>query len=558
MPTITLCKDRVLKLLGKKVSDDVLRDRISYLGTDLEEINSSQIIVEIFPNRPDLLSEEGFARALKSFMGFDKGLKSYFVNKGSYSVVVDSSVSSVRPFTTCLVAKNLKISDDVLNNIINIQEKLHVTFGRNRKKCAIGVYPLDNIVFPVHYKALSPDKIVFTPLGEDVEMNGFDLLEKTKAGRAYGFLLRDKKKFPVFVDSNGSVMSVPPILNSKYAGTVSVLSRDLFVECSGHDFDVVNKALSMVGCALSDMGADIFSVNVSYDSFKKVTPDFSSRKIYVDYSYINKYLGLSLSNIDINHLIERMGFGVGKFSSKGVDVLVPCFRADVIHPVDVVEDVCIGFGFDNVVDKKDNSSSVGRELYFEKIHDKFRDLLVGDGLLETMSYSLVNSSDLSFLGFNDFVKIKNPSSSEFDALRSSLVISLLKNFKNNKMHDYPQSLFEIGRVFNKNKKSVVEFNSLIVGSCSDSASFTWGKQRVDLIKNLFDLDIVFVPKDFDFFIKGRSAELFLNYKNKKFIVGFVGEVNINVLRRFDLNHGVSLFELNLDIISNVLEDKNKD
>ncbi|MCC7575013.1 phenylalanine--tRNA ligase subunit beta [Candidatus Woesearchaeota archaeon] len=557
MPSVVFSKDRVLNILGRKVDDVSLSKHISYLGTDLEEVNKKDIVVEIFPNRPDLLSEEGFARALKTFLGFSKGLKSYVVNKSDFEVVVDKSVSGVRPFTACLVAKNLSIDESVLNNIINLQEKLHVTFGRNRKKCAIGVYPFENIVFPIHYKALSPDKIRFVPLGETKEMNGFDLLKSTKAGKEYAHLLRDEKVFPLFTDSNDSVMSVPPILNSRNTGTVGVDTRHVFVECSGHDFGVVSKALNIIGCALADMGGDIFEVNINYkkEGVVRVTPDFSPDVLRVEFDYLRKYLGLDLKDDVLIGLVEKMGFGIKNKSGKFVDVLVPCYRADVIHPVDVVEDVCIAYGFDKVEGVMSGSFSVGKEIFKEKVQDKVRDVLVGDGLVEVVSYSLVKFDDQKFLGFNNVLSIKNPTSSEFDSLREFLVPSVLKTFKSNKMNEYPQRLFEVGRVFRKVKGVVEENNDLCVAICSDSASYTWAKQRLELLGSLFDLDLKFEAKSFNFFISGRSAEVKVKHNDKWLCVGFIGEVSLDVLRYYDLEHGVSLFELNIDLVSKIIEER---
>src|SRR3989344_3345600 len=118
MPVVNLNKKVFDKLVGKKLSVEQLKDRISYLGTDLEEINDNEIVVEVFPNRPDMLSEQGFARAFSSFIGIKKGLRNYKVKKSNYKVIVDSSVKSIRPYTACAVVKNLKFDDEKIREII--------------------------------------------------------------------------------------------------------------------------------------------------------------------------------------------------------------------------------------------------------------------------------------------------------------------------------------------------------------------------------------------------------------------------------------------------------
>src|SRR3989344_6722259 len=185
MPTVTLNKNQFEELVGKKLPLEELKDRISMLGTDLEKIEGNEIIVEVFPNRPDMLSEQGFARAFSSFIGVKKGLRKYHTRKSDYKIEADKSVRSVRPETVCAVVKNLKLNDEKIKSIIQIQEKLHIGYGRNRKKVAIGIYPLEKIKFPIKYLALSPEKIKFKPLEMSAVLNGKQILEEHPAGREY-------------------------------------------------------------------------------------------------------------------------------------------------------------------------------------------------------------------------------------------------------------------------------------------------------------------------------------------------------------------------------------
>src|SRR3989338_8660394 len=208
MPTITLNKSEFEKLVGKKLPLDKLKDRISMLGTDLEKIEGNEIVVEIFPNRPDMLSEQGFSRAFSSFIGVKTGLRKYEVHPSGEKVLVEPSVNEVRPFTACAIVKGLSFNEERIREIIQIQEKLHVTYGRNRKKCAIGVYPLEKIAFPVTYRADLPEKIIFQPLEAAGKMNAREILEEHKTGREYGHLLQGMKKYPFFIDAKKDRKSV--------------------------------------------------------------------------------------------------------------------------------------------------------------------------------------------------------------------------------------------------------------------------------------------------------------------------------------------------------------
>ena len=214
MPTIAINKKIFDKIVGKKISPNKLKDRISFLGTDLESIDENEIIVEIFPNRPDMLSVQGFARAFSSFIGHKTGLRQYKIESSGEKVIVEKAVSSVRPYTTCAIVKGINYDDEKIKEVIDIQEKLHITYGRNRKKVAIGVYPFEKINPPIRFTAKKPEEIVFQPLEFKRKMNALEILKQHPAGKAYGHLLEGREKFPVFIDSDDEVLSVPPIINS--------------------------------------------------------------------------------------------------------------------------------------------------------------------------------------------------------------------------------------------------------------------------------------------------------------------------------------------------------
>ena len=195
MPMINLNRKAFEHYVGKKLPTDILKDRISYLGTDLEDANDNEIIVEVFPNRPDLLSMQGFSRAFSSFIGVKTGLRKYKTAKAEHRMIVEDSVSDVRPYTACAIVKGMSFDDEKIKEVIEIQEKLHITYGRHRKKIAIGIYPFEKIKTPIKFMAEDPKKIVFQPLESKEEMNALEILEKHPAGKEYGHLLAGKKKF---------------------------------------------------------------------------------------------------------------------------------------------------------------------------------------------------------------------------------------------------------------------------------------------------------------------------------------------------------------------------
>ena len=262
MAIISINKKVFEKEIGKL--DEKMQDRIAMFGTPVEQITDEELQIEVFPNRPDLISYHGFKRSFLAFLEKKPGLKQYKLNKPQkdYSVFIDASVKEVRPYTACAIVKGLKLDNEKIKELIEIQEKLHITVGRKRKKVAIGIYPLEKIKLPIIFKALEPDKIKFTPLESNKEMSGLQILQQHSTGRDYAHLLAGKIKFPIFTDANNEILSMPPIINSQMTGKITETTKDVFIECSGFDFKILGKVLNILATALAEMGGEIFQMEI--------------------------------------------------------------------------------------------------------------------------------------------------------------------------------------------------------------------------------------------------------------------------------------------------------
>ncbi len=532
--------------LGKKLSDEELENRISFLGTDLDDIDDGEVVVEVFPNRPDMLSEQGFARALSSFIGEKTGFRDYKVEKSGEKVIVDESVEQVRPYTACAIIRGLDLDEDNIEEIINMQEKLHVTYGRNRRKVAIGLYPLEKIETPIHYKALSPEDIEFQPLESDERMTASEILEEHPKGVKFGHLLEDENVYPIFADNNGEVLSMPPIINSDTVGRVDENTEELFIECSGHDFRVLNKALNMLVTTFADMGGKIQSMKLEYPDSRKVTPDLTPEKLEVEVDYVNKKLGLDLDESELQGLVERMGFGYDKG-----EIVIPAYRSDVLHPVDLVEDIAIAYGFDEFTAEIPNVATIGDESKEGVVLDKVRDVLVGHGLIEVKNYSLSNERVQNEMMNMDMglVELANSLSEEYNVMRVWMIPCLLKNLSENKHYEYPQNIFEVGPVFKKGNESetgVEEADRVAVALCGEDADYTKAKQVLENVFESLGVEAEYEETEHPSFVPGRASRVYVNGKG----VVYMGEVHPEVLENFDLEMPVSTFELN---ISDLLE-----
>lgn len=541
MPTIKYNKNTILELIGKKVSDEQIANRISFLGTGFEGINADEIEVEIFPNRPDLLSEQGMARALCAFMDIKGGFKKYDVKKSGAKVVIDKSVKGVRPYTACAIIKGLKLTDEKIKEIIQIQEKLHITYGRNRKKAAIGVYPLEHIKTPIFYKALHPEEIKFKPLDLNKDLTGSQILAIHPTGREYGYLLEGKDKYPVFIDSKQNILSMPPIINSNIIGKLTLTTRDVFIECSGFEFDYLHTCLNMIVTALSDMGGQICSVDLQYPDKKYVTPDLSGKEMKLEIDYVNKILGLELKEPELKKYLGRMGHDY-----KNKKVLVPNYRSDILHPIDLIEDIAIAYGYENFNGTLSDFSATAHEKPLEVFKNSVREILAGIGLIEVKNYHLTNKDAQSkLMNYNiDLVELENSVTQDYNVLRAWITPCLMETLKNNKHYDYPQNIFEIGTVFKLDDTQdtyVQETDRLGIVLCGNDANFTKIKQILDVISEALNIKYDLTDTEHGSLIKGRNARVVVNGTK----LAYIGEIHPQVLSNWTIDMPVAMLEINM-------------
>jgi len=544
MPTITLDKKDVMNLVGKEIPDDKLKDRISMLGTDLEKVDDSEIVVEVFPNRPDLLSEEGFARALSSFIGVKTGLRKYNVKKSLFKVNVDKSVENVRPYIRCAILKNVNLSDEAIKSLMQLQEKLHLTHGRKRRKVAIGVHDFDVIKFPLVYKAVKPDAISFVPLDMTTEMNLAEILAKHPKGRDYAFVLEGLSKYPVIIDAKNDVVSFPPIINGVVT-QVKENTKNLFIDVTGLDVNAVTQALNILVASLADRGAEIYSLDVD-----EVVPDLKPREMKVELSYVNKLLGLNLNEKKFVELLSRMGLGYDK------DVLIPAYRGDIIHSVDIVEAAAIAYGYDNFTPEIPNLATIAEENSFEKFKSKIAEILVGLGMIETNTYHITNKENLNKkmnieLGC---VELSNALTKDYDVLRSWMIPNLMDVLKNNRNREFPQKIFEMGICFKENKEKetgVEEFTRLAVLISHTKSNFTEIKQVLDYLFKALDLKYEIENAEHSSFIRGRVGRIIVDDKK----LAYIGEISPEVITNWELEMPVAALELNLTELLRLIKDK---
>lgn len=560
MPTVTLNKQVFETLVGKKLTPAELKERIAMIGTDLESVTDKEIIVEVFPNRPDMLSEQGFARAFRSFLGVKTGLCEYSVKKSGCKVIVDPSVT-MRPYTACAIVKKLSFTDEKIREIMQVQEKLATTHGRNRKKSAYGIYPLQHIQFPVTYIAKDPEKVQFQPLGSEQTIKASEVLVLHPKGKDYRHLTEGWKKYPFFIDAADHVMCMLPFTNSHDTGKVDLDTTEVFVECSGIDLNNVMVALNIIVTMLADMGGQIYSIEMEYADKKFSSPDLTARKMELDLEYINKLLGLELSKTDAKTCLEKMGYGVS-----GNSVQIPAYRADILHQRDLAEDIAIAYGYENFEEEIPNVSTIAQEDPFAVFGEKIAFLLVGLGMMEVSNFHLLDkkaqTADMGIV--RDVLEILDPVSMDYNSLRTWILPCLLQSLRQNKNYEYPQKFFELGGIFTKDLSHhslAQEAQHLGIVLTHQKASFTEARQVLDYIFRMLELEFVVKEDSLGCFLPGRMGTVFVKDTDgdvhKEISVGFIGEVHPQTLQTFGLEMPVAAVEIDMTKLWEIVKGRLK-
>ena len=539
--------DDLLSLIGKKLTMKKLEDTLFLIKAEVEKIEGNVIEIEVNPDRQDMLSTEGIARAVRAFLGLETGLKKYPVKKSGKQIVVKPGLSKIRPFICCSIIKDVPADDDLIKEYMHLQDALTSTHGRNRKKASIGLYVYDDIEFPIIYGPQTPEKIKFVPLGYEIEMDGPTIMTDHEKGIEFGPIIMSHKKWPLLYDSKDQVLSLPPIINSNSLGRMTTETRNLFVEVTGTHLLTVHQALNIITASLAERGGKIESVTVVYpDGSIDETPDFKPEIMTIDIEDINSVIGLDLTGNEIIQALEKTGYGAKFVKTKQVQVQVPKFRMDILHPVDVIEDIAIGYGFDNLVPAMPQTMTLGRVNPVTRLKNKVRDLMVGMGYHEVMNYIMSSPVLLNDKMHRDrpLVTTENPKTINYSVLRNSLLPVLLDFISQNQHADYPQKIFEVGDIAipDESKETRVDQVPSVSGLLTDvSVNITRLMSEIGfLLRNLgLDEQFTFESVNNSDFIEGRSATIKINGKTR----GFFGEVSPEILSNFGIGYPVVAFEI---------------
>lgn len=531
MPVITLYYDDLEELSG--VDKDTVIRRIPMMGCDIERIEEDHVDIEFFPNRPDLYSVEGVARALKGFLGIAPGIREFNVVPSGIEITKDREIEKIRPYLACAVIRGMQFNSRSIESLMALQESLHWALGRNRKKVSIGVHDLARIKSPFRYIAQQPD-FKFTPLDFAEPMAMEEILGKHPKGIKFAYILEKFDKYPLILDSEDNVLSFPPIINGELT-RVTGETKDLFIEVTGID-PAVSAALNIVVTSLAERGGRIESVTID----SKTTPRLEPGIMKLKSSEAEELLGFKLTNEEIISCLEKMRYGA-RTSDKTIEVSVPAYRSDILHTWDLIEDIAIGYGFDKIKPELPSTSTTGNAHPVSKLRDSIREIMVGLGYFEVMPFTLT-SERIQFDTMRrekaeGITHILYPISEDHTIVRPTILPNLLEILSINKHRELPQRIFEVGEVV-VNCRTIQRLGAVAI---HPQANFTEIQAVVDAVLRERRIAYEVTDSDDSAFIEGRRADVIIKGER----AGVFGEIHPEVISNFGLEHPIIGFEMKL-------------
>lgn len=557
MPTIEVLFGDLQKLVGVRLPKqaDKLDEVLYYVKGQVESLEGETLKIEIKDgNRPDLWNVEGIARYLRGALGVEEGLRRYTIEGSSkIKVLVDSRLEKIRPYIACSILRNVKLDDNVIRETMHLQDKLDQTYGRNRSRTSIGIYNLDLVKPPLRYTVAGPTEVSFIPLGSTEEMTLEEILRKHPKGLEYGGIVRKHRYWPILLDKEGKVLSFPPIINSNDLGKITEEVENVLVEVTGTVFQNILNTLTIVSLSLADRGGKIYSVEVHYPYGKEkqvITPKIENKLMALRPSYVNEVLGLNLETETILKLLKKARYGIAGSRRDEITVIVPCSRMDIMHPIDIVEDVAIMFGYNSIEPEWPRLATIGGLSVGAVFSDLVREIMVGLGFQEVLSFSMSTPQklfDMMNLKRSPVVEVSNPRTLTYTCLRNWLIPSLMEFLSHNTHVEYPQKVFEVGEcvVFDeKNDTKSQDIRKLACLIIHSGSNFSEIKATLDSLLLNLGLEYKLEETSHDSFIDGRVGKILVDNKE----TGIIGEIDPAVIQEWKLGNPIAGFEINLDIL----------
>lgn len=525
-----------------------LIDEITKMGVEVEGIEGSAMKVDIHPNRPDLLDFVGFARAIDNFVG-RKTPKVNFYKIGGKTVLtiqVKKEVSKIRPYIAGMVVKNVDLSGNGLKHLINFTEKLADTYGRKRKKIAIGVHSLSAIKGDLTYSA--SDEGSFVPLNASKKSSFAQIMKAHEKGIEYSDTIpgygTTKAAYP-FLSDVEKIIAMIPITNSETT-KVTERTKELFIDITGTSVVAIANAANVIACSFMYAGADVYPTRVKYNGTTAITPEMKYREIKLSMKKADKTIGAETGKRNVIGLANKMGYAATKH---GDNVLfhVPPYRVDVLNDQDIIEDIAIAYGYNNIDPMPISGTGHGLSNDISDTENKFALIMVGLGYTEAIN-SILTNEGMNFKNMrakypkDEYVSIADAKTITITMLRTSTLPSLLQNLSISSNATMPQRLFEIGKTLSLSNKRPKESVKLGMVSVHSKTNFAEVKSVIDAIFGCMGQEYTVESHNDPSFIQGRCARVLVKGKS----MAVFGEFHPEVLRNFNIEEPVVAAEIIID------------
>jgi phenylalanyl-tRNA synthetase beta chain len=563
MPKIELQEKAFFEMLGTRPSRKEFAELLTVAKAQIDDWQPEENSLKIElndTNRPDLWSGPGLVRQLRVYRNRKIPEYAFLSKEGSIQqtgeriIQVDKELKDIRPYIAAFIARGVPVTEAILVDMINSQEKLCWNYGRKRSTIAMGVYRADLMKFPVHYRAADPEKTRFIPLDFSWEMSLREILKDHPKGVEFGWIVENFDRFPYLEDDQGQTLSFPPIINSAHLGAVEVGDSHHFIELTGPDLDSLLVACSIVACDFADLGYEILPVKIVYPfdtvyGRDLVTPYYFQKSVSLEVSEASRLLGEEISAEEAEDWVRRMGNPVTR-SDNTLTVSPPPYRNDFLHPVDLIEEVMIGRGMNSFEPVWPEDFTVGRLSEIEVFSRQVREILVGQGYQE-MIYNYLGSRrdfvERMNMNGEKVIEIANPMSESFELLRNSQLPNLLNSEAVSSNAVYPHRIFEVGKVAYLNERENYGSRSVTCLSFLFSdreASFNDVNSHLSAVffylSRKYELEPVEDPR----FVSGRVGAVL--YKGAR--IGVVGEIHPAVLENWGIQQPTATGEIELEAI----------
>lgn len=632
MPTVTIEKEALFVHLCRSYTDKEFDELCFEFGIELDEITSEReeaekgsnlskkelekysaavvYKIDVPANRYDLLCVEGLSRAIKIFLGDMDAPVYRIVGEPTTTMTVNkANCDTIRPFVVCAILRDITFDQERYDSFIELQDQLHRNLCRQRTLVAIGTHDLDSVQGPFSYDARVPEDIQFVPLtSENQSFNGRQLMEfyetdpSCKHLKPFVPIIKESPLYPVVLDADETVMSLPPIINGNKS-KITLNTKNVFIECTATDLTKANIVLDTVVTMFSEYCVIPFTVEPVQVNFEEngaivksyVTPTMSTRRETAPVAFCNSLIGIDISAEEMRILCNKVQLGPAELLENDtiLQITVPPTRSDILHPVDIAEDVGIAYGYNNIIKRVPKTCTVGGEQPLNTLGDLLRDEIGRAGYIEVLTHGLCSLRD-NFTALRrqigPAVSLSNPANIEYQVVRTTLLPGLLKTLQHNKSSSFTGGfkLFEISDVVLPDDQHVM--TETIVGAknsrriCAVYAGPTSGFEIIHgLVDRVMTLSEVAPEKEYvqnstkgdeekyrvsregwyytivelaaddalaGTYFPGRAASILLSSPDggERVQIGTFGILHPEVLSNFDIQYPASCVELNLEAL----------